>query len=169
MDSQLQLLFNQYEKNINHLIFLCEGKTVVSDFDGTLTRFQYAKERLLPCKDADIEKYTNAGGDIYANIYILKTMEYIFKKLNKNDIFILTSTVPPLRQEKNKIILEHFDVLASQIIHTPNSTSKFEVLDQIHAQTQKEIIFLEDNYKILLNAEETRDFVKGYHISSLIA
>ena len=169
MDSQLQILFNQYEKNIKHLICLCEGKTIVSDFDGTLTRFQYAKNRMLPCKDADIEEYTQAGGDIYANIYILKTMEYIFKKFNKPDIFILTSTVPSLREEKNKIILDHFDVLPSQIIHTHNSTSKLDVLDQIYAQTKKEIIFLEDNYKILLHAEETKDFVKGYHISSLIA
>ena len=38
----------------------------------------------------------------------------------------------------------------------------------IHSKTQKNILFIEDNYKILLTVEENLNFVRGYHISSLL-
>lgn len=162
-------LFLQYEENICHLIDLCKGKTLAFDFDGTLTRFQYDEERMLPCNDEDIEEYTKSGGNIYKNIYILKTMKYVISQLNKHDIFIVTSTVPSLRETKNKIIFENFEIPYEHIIHTSGSLKKLDALVDIHNQTQKDILFLEDNYKILLTAEKNLSFVRGYHISSLLA
>lgn len=161
-------LFEQYKKNVSDLIDLCRTKTVVFDFDGTLTRFFYANDRMLPCKDAEIEEYTKSGGNIYENIYILKTMQYVVSHLNKDDVFILTSTVPSLRDIKNKIIIQNFELPLEKIIHTNRSSEKLGVLDKMHHQLKKEIIFIEDNYKILLNAEEAFDFVRGYHISRLL-
>lgn len=166
---ELKELFLQYEKNINDLIKLCKGKTLAFDFDGTLTRFQYNEERMLPCNDEDIEAYTKSGGNIYTNIYVLKTMKYIMSQLNKDDVFIVTSTVPSLREIKNKIIFEHFNIPCEHIIHTDGSLKKINVLIDIHNKTQKNILFIEDNYKILLTAEENLNFVRSYHISSLLA
>ena len=166
MDTKLSFLFEEYKKNIENFIFLCQGKTVAFDFDGTLTRVQYAQNSLLPCKDEDIEAYTKSGGNIYHNIYVLKTMEYIVSQLEKNDLWIVTSTVPPLRPIKNKIIVEHFDLLPERIIHTNSSNEKLKVLEDLHQKTNKTILFVEDNFKILLKAEESMNFVRAYHTSS---
>lgn len=168
MNKDLQPLFELFEENIKQLLALCEGRTLVFDFDGTLTRFQYAKDRMLPCRDEDIEQYTKDGGNIYENIYILKTMKYIMSLLNKNDVYILTSTVVALRPIKDKIIVDNFAVWQNHIIHTHNSAEKLDVLHKIYEKTGREIIFFEDNYKILLNCEENTNFVKGYHISRLL-
>ena len=166
---QLDELTKRYKENINHLIDLCQNKTLAFDFDGTLTRFQYASERMLPCKDDEIEQFTKAGGNIYENIYILKTMQYIISQLDKENIFIVTSTVIPLREIKNQIIIQNFGISREHIIHTLGSGEKIGILKNLYEQTKKDILFLEDNYKILLTAEENLDFVKGYHISSLLA
>ena len=165
----LHEIAKQYEENINNLIALCQGKTIAFDFDGTLTRFQYTSENMLPCKDADIEKFTQDGGNIYENIYILKTMKYVISKLDIENVFIVTSTVPSLREIENQIIIEHFGIPRERIIHTCGAKEKLNILKDIYEQTKKEILFLEDNYKILLDAEEELNFVKGYHISSLLA
>lgn len=162
-------LFVQYEKNINDFVALCKGKTIVFDFDGTLSRFQYASDSLLPCKDADIEEYTRAGGNIYENIYVLKTMQYIMSLINKNEVWVLTSTVPSLREIKNKIIEDNFGIEMKRIVHTNSSKEKLGVLKDIHEKTGKQIVFVEDNYKILLDAEEKTDFVRAYHTSSFLA
>ena len=166
---ELKDIFAVYERNINSFIDLCQGKTLAFDFDGTLTRFQYALERMLPCKDEDIEKYTQEGGNIYEKIYILETMKYIFSKLDKENIFIVTSTAPSLRKIKNQIIVQHFGIPEERIIHTLCSAAKLEILKNLHSRTKKDILFIEDNFKILLSAEEMLSFVKGYHISSLLA
>ena len=166
---ELKELFLQYEKNINDLIALCKNRTLIFDFDGTLTRFQYDEERMLPCNDDDIEEYTKSGKNIYKNIYILKTMQYVISQLNKEDIFIVTSTVPSLRKIKSQIIFKTFGIPDEHIIHTQDSLKKINALIDIYNKTQKNILFLEDNYKILLTAEENLNFVRGYHISSLLA
>ena len=165
----LNELFLQYEKNINDLIDLCRGKTLAFDFDGTMTRFQYDDNKMLPCRDDDIEEYTKSGGNIYKNMYILKTMKYVISRLNKEDVFIVTSTVSSLRKLKNEIIFEEFGIPCERIIHTDGSLKKIEALIDLHRKIQKDILFVEDNYKILLTAEENLNFVRGYHISSLIA
>ncbi len=166
---ELNELFLQYEKNMNDLIYLCRGKTIAFDFDGTLTRFQYDDYRMLPCRDDNIDEYTKSGRNIYKKIHILKTMKYIISQLNKEDIFIVTSTVPSLRNIKNKIIFEEFGISYEHIIHTDGSLKKINALIDIHNKEQKDILFIEDNYKILLTAEENLNFVRSYHISSLLA
>lgn len=168
MSENLEELFEQYKRNVDHFIELCQDKTVVFDFDGTLSRFQYAVNSLLPCKDADIAEYTQKGGNIYQNIYVLKTMKYIISKINLDDVLVLTSTVPALRETKDRIIAENFNIASEKIIHTNGSKEKLEVLKEIYAQRKKQILFVEDNYKILLDAEENTDFVRAYHISSLL-
>lgn len=159
---------NNLKKNIRHFIDLCAGKTVIFDFDGTLSRFQYAQNSLLPCKDADIEEYTQKGGNIYQNIYVLRTMQYIMPFINQDDVWVLTSTVPSLREIKNRIIEKNFKISPNKIIHTHGSKEKIEVLKKIYAQEKKHILFVEDNYKILLDAEENLDFVRAYHTSSFL-
>ena len=166
---ELNELFLQYEKNMNDLIHLCRGKTIAFDFDGTLTRFQYDDNRMLPCRDDGIEEYTKSGGNIYKNLYILKTMKYVMSRLNKDDVFIVTSTAPSLREAKDKIIFDEFDISSEHIIHTDGASKKINALIDIYNKTQKDILFVEDNYKILLTAEENLNFVRSYHISSLLA
>ena len=163
-----QELFEKFKRNMDYLIGLCKDKTIVFDFDGTLTRFQYAADRMLPCKDDEIEEFTRAGGNIYQDIYILKTMKYIVQRLNMDDVYVLTSTVPSLREIKNQIIIDNFNIPRERIIHTDGSSQKIKVLEDIHSKTSKRILFLEDNYKILLVAEENLNFVKGYHTSCLL-
>ena len=168
MKEDLEELFAEYKKNIDHFIELCKDKTIVFDFDGTLSRFQYALNSLLPCKDADIEEYTQKGGNIYQNIYVLRTMKYIMPFLNKDDVLVLTSTVPSLREIKNRIITENFDISPEKIIHTNGSKEKLKILEEIYTKRKKQIVFVEDNYKILLNAEENLNFVRAFHTSSFL-
>ena len=162
-------ILTEHKNNILNFVELCKGKTIAFDFDGTLTRFQYDTSRMLPCKDSDIEEYTKSGKNIYKNIQIFKTMKFIISQLNMADIFIVTSTVPSLREIKNKIIFENFGIRADRILHTYNSSEKIDVLRNIYTKNKKDILFVEDNFKILLAAEETLSFVRGYLISSLWA
>ena len=90
-------------------------------------------------------------------------------QLNKDDVFIVTSTVPSLRETKNKLIFEHFNIPCEHVIHTNGALKKIDALVDLYAKTGKDILFVEDNYKILLTAEENLNFVKSYHISSLLA
>ena len=65
-------ILTEYKTNIQNFINLCKNKIVVFDFDGTLTKFKYASNRLLPCKQADIQKYAQSG----KNLYLYKSVHY---------------------------------------------------------------------------------------------
>lgn len=64
-------------------------------------------------------------------------------------------------------VTENFDVSPEKIIHTNGSKEKLKILEEIHAK-RKKILFVEDNYKILLDAEENLNFVRGFHTSSFL-
>lgn len=166
---EIKELFKAYEQNISDFLQLCHGKNIVFDFDGTLTKFDYAQDRMLPCLDDNIQEYTLAGGNIYQDVKILKTMQYIFSKLGRENVWVLTSSVPALRNIKSEIIHKHFGISYNKIIHSDNALHKLFFLKQIYEQENKQIIFIEDTAKTLLNAEECMDFVKGYHISNFLA
>ncbi len=165
---QINELASEYLQNIEEFINLSQGKLLAFDFDGVMTQFQYAENRMLPCLDSDIQEYTLQGGNIYENIHLTKTFQYIFSQLNKENIWIVTSTVPALKPIKSAIINKNFGIDEGRIIHTPGSAPKIGVLKELHEQFNKPIIFIEDNFKILLDAEEALNFVQGYHISRLI-
>ena len=167
MIGELKTFANEYIRNMELLIENLKGKTVVFDFDGVMTRFKYAPDRLLPCRDDDLYEYSKTKS-IYDNAVFTKTMQYVIKKLNPEDVYVLTVTVDTLKAAKTAKILENFDVRKEQILHCPSSSVKNEYLRNIHNITGKEIIFIEDMAKTLLNAEEELDFVRGYHISSLL-
>ena len=46
-----------YKRKVLDLITLCHNKVVIFDFDGTLVEFKYAADRLLPCRDDDLNEY----------------------------------------------------------------------------------------------------------------
>ena len=96
-------------------------------------------------------------------------MKYVISRLNKDDIFIVTTTATSLREIKNKIIFEEFNISSEHIVHTDGASKKIDALVDIYNKIHKDILFVEDNYKILLTAEENLNFVRGYHISSLLA
>ena len=166
---EIEELLEIYAKNIADFIDLCEGKLVVFDFDGTLTKLQYTENRILPCFDEKLQQYTLEGGNVYQNAKMLKTMQYVFSKLNLEDVRVLTTSVPALRDIKSNLINKHFLLPLNQIIHSDNDLHKLFFLKQIYEQEKREIIFVEDTVKTLLNAEETLDFVRGYHISNFLA
>lgn len=163
----LDELSNIYIRKVLDLISLLQFKTIVFDFDGTLDEFKYDKNRLLPCKDDDLYEYSK-NNNIYENANILKTMKYILNELDINNVYVLTVTVDTLKNKKLEFIKKNFDIIETHIIQVENSNAKIEVLKELYNKTNKEIIFLEDTAKTLLNAEEQFDFVRGYHISSLI-
>ncbi|MBE6451322.1 MAG: hypothetical protein E7016_05095 [Alphaproteobacteria bacterium] len=165
----LEEILNDFEQNIASFIELCKDKIVVFDFDGTLTKFKYEKNRLLPCLQKDVLEYTLAGGNIYHTTTVLKTMQYIISKLNMNNLWVLTTSYPQLRDIKSKIIHQHFNIPLERIIHSNSDLHKVELLKNIHSTTYKKIIFVEDTVNTLLAAEDNLDFVEGYHISSLLA
>ena len=156
--------------SIFDLITLAYNKTLVFDWDGTMTEFKYTEDKLLPCKDEDLDEYAKEHHTIYKNMRALKTMQYIVDELNIRDIYIVTVTVPYLIDGKNEAIKSHFpDLLDKNIYHVSKSSDKIKALEQIYKESGKHIIFVDDTAKTLLDAEETLDFVTGVHISSLIA
>ncbi len=161
-------LFEDYKNNIARLISLCEGKTIVFDFDGVLTKFQYAENRMLPCRDDDVHDYTVSGGNIYQNVPIQKTLQYIISQLPKENIWVLTQTIPVMRKIKNEVIIKNFGISPDRIIHSYSALHKLVFLKEIYAQSGKPILFIEDTVSTLLSAEEDMDYVQGFHISGLI-
>ena len=164
----LNKLAESYKRKIYNAITFLINNICVFDFDGTLTNFKYAKNRLLPCMDSQLQKWCETH-NLYENVEILKTMQYIINELNEDDVYILTSTVPSLRENKNKCIHANFPhIKDGHIIHTNGAAEKMEILEKIYNERRRQIIFIEDLYKTLLDEEERFDFVKGFHLSSLL-
>lgn len=164
----MQNLFKEYEQNIKNFIELCQNKTIVFDFDGTLTKFKYTETRLLPCRHEDFLQYVTDGNSIYHKLSIQKTMQYIISKLPKEDVWVLTTSVLPIRKTKTDIITQHLNISEEKILHSDNDMHKITLLKQLHEQENKQIIFVEDTIYTLIAAEDDLDFVYGYHISSLL-
>ena len=85
---QLREILNDFAKNIEDFVRNSEGKVVVFDFDGTLTKFKYDKDRLLPCLQNEVQQYTIAGGNIYKDVRVLKLMQYIVGQIGENNVII---------------------------------------------------------------------------------
>lgn len=168
-DINIDDIMYDIKRNVFDFISLCQFKTIVLDFDGTLTQFQYGDNSLLPCKDDELEEYSK-NNNIYDNIKTLKLMKYAMNELNTNDVFILTVTVDSLKEKKEKLILKEFPTIKRKnIIQVSSTEEKNIILEELHKKYNKQIIFCDDTAKTLLNAEEKFDFVKGYHISSFLA
>lgn len=161
-----ELIYN-YKQKIYNTISLFKSNIVVFDFDGTLTEFKYTENNLLPCKDDDLFEYSKKY-NLYNNVHILKTMQYILKELDINNVYILTVSVDTLKAKKQKCILDNFNIKEQNIIQVSSISEKINFLENLYKEKQTEIIFVEDTAKTLLIAEEQFSFIKGFHISSLI-
>ena len=164
----LENLFDEYKKNVEKFIELAKGKLTVFDFDGTLSQFQYTLNRMLPCLDKDVEQYTLAGYNMYENVHLLKTMQYIFSKIEHENIWILTQTVSALEKIKTDIVVQNFKIPSDKVIHVKSSVQKLDILKTMHEKYQTPIVFIEDNAQILIRAEDELEGVKAYHISCLL-
>lgn len=165
---ELNQLSKLYEQRVNNIIQRLQGKTVVLDFDGVLTEFKYTENGLLPCKEVELYEYSK-NNNLYENVYISKSMQYILDKVNVEDIWVLTSSRETLINNKEHIIKTYFPMIKlNQVIHTENAKAKIIKLKEIYEITQKEITFIEDMAPTLTDAEETYEFVRGLHITSLI-
>jgi ERCC4-type nuclease len=105
---------------------------------------------------------------IIKNVVIQKTMLYILEQIGYENVWILTTSIPEIRELKTKVILKNLDVLPEHIIHSNSDAHKVELLKDLHDKEKKDIIFVEDTAYTLMSAEDNLDFVKGYHISSII-
>lgn len=162
-------LAEEYIKKIEGFIELLQSKTVVFDFDGTLTNLKYAEDKILPCNNDELYEYSK-NNNLYEKVNFVKTMQYVMSKLNMEDVYVLTVTVETLRSKKEETIQQGFpSIYKDQIIHTNNPDEKIEILKQIYYKDKKQIIFVEDNADILMKSEAVLDFVTGYHISSLLS
>ena len=165
----LEDLADDYIRNVLNLVTLLQGKIVVFDFDGTLTRFQYAKDRILPCDEEDLYEYSKTH-NIYDNAKIIKTMQYVMSQLNTDNIYIVTNSVDTIKEKKNEFIKSTCSfVLPEHIIHTKSKEHKLDIMAELHNRFNRDIIFVEDMAPNIQLMEENTDFIKGYHISSLLA
>lgn len=160
-----------YKRKVLDLITLCHNKIVVFDFDGTMVEFKYAEKTLLPCRDDVINEYF-IENNFYQDAKIIKTMKFVIEVLfpiDASELYVLTVSQPNVCAPKEKRLKELFpDVYKENIFHVRNTESKMQVLKDLHEKHGKEIVFIEDTAKTLLEAEERFDFVRGYHISSLL-
>lgn len=150
------------------------GNIVVFDFDGTMTEFRYAKTSLLPCKDAEIYEYSKTH-NIYADARMLAMLQYIIERLDPNKVFVLTRTETTLIGKKNNCIYENFPSIKKEnIYHVQLAEQKLDVLKSLLDKFGTDIVFVEDSFKTILNAEEAMPAMKGkpgvigLHTSSLI-
>lgn len=169
--SPLDGLMESYKRKVLDLISLCKYKVVVFDFDGALTEFKYAQESLMPCKDDDINDYFE-NNNFYENCHVLKTMQFVLNILypfGADDAYILSVSQPNVRSPKLERIKKDFPIFKEENVYQVlNADEKLAVLKMLHEKHGREIVFIEDTAKTLLNAEEMFPFVHGYHISSLI-
>ena len=56
----------------------------------------------------------------------------------------------------------------THIYHTLANTDKVKVLQEIYNKHQTEIVLVEDNADILIDADDNLPFVTSYHISCLL-
>lgn len=168
---KLNELSSIYMQKVLNLMELCEGRIVVFDFDGALTEFKYAEDRLLPCRDDETNEYFETD-NFYVNCNISKTLQFVINTLFPNgsdDIYILSSSAPNTIPAKMEIINREFPAFKNENVYIVGTAEeKMRVLPKLYGKHNKEILFIEDTAKNLLNAEEAFGFVRGYHISSLI-
>lgn len=169
--SFLDGLANAYKRKVLNFISLCQFKTVVFDFDGTLVEFKYDNKHLLPCRDDEIDEYI-INNNFYENCVALKTMQAVLDILfpfGAEDAYILSVSLPNVKEPKLNKIKELFPVFSEDnVLQVASPSEKIDALKRIYHKHGKEIVFVEDAAKTLLNAEEELDFVTGFHISSLI-
>lgn len=165
----LETLAKLYMDIVAGILEELKDKIVVFDFDGTMTHFYYDKlhGRLLPCRDDEVYEYSKTH-NIYENARMLATMQYIFENLPTSNVYVLTRTEKTLIEKKNISILNNFKVLPENIFHVQEAHKKLDVLNMLHEKHNADIVFVEDTFKTILNAEEAMDFVHGIHISALI-
>ena len=167
-DISLDELSCLYKRRILDIITKLQNGIVVFDFDGTLTEFKYADKTLLPCKEEDLHEYSKFG-NIYENIYILKTMQYIINQLNPDKIYVITNSATAIKDKKNSVISSGFPTVKKEnVYHTRNVKEKLDVLAMLYNKTEHKILFVEDMVSTLQMAEEKYNFVEGVHISSLL-
>ena len=166
----LDSLAQQYVKKINTIIEQLQNKVVIFDFDGTLTSFQYAENTLLPCLSEDLQTYSLVNNS-YENASSLQTMQYIISQLDSNKIYVCTwsGVSSALRKQKNEFLKQYFpNILPKHVFHVADVLEKMKFLKMTHIDTEHDIVFIEDDVKTLLLAEETYTFVRGIHISSFL-
>ena len=150
-----------------------ENKLYVFDWDGTLTEFKYGGKKLLPCRDDQVADYSRKGRNIYKNARVLECMKYLINKLPEKQVYILTRTELPLIDMKEKCIYKHYpflEKLEGHVIHVQDSNNKLNEIEKLHETTGKEVVFVEDTFKTILNAEELIPACmdENYHISSFL-
>lgn len=165
---ELDSFTEKYKRRIFDLITLLRNNVAVFDFDGTLTEAHYTQDRILPCRDDDIQEYCKTH-NLYENVRIPETMQYIINGLDPEKVYILTVSQESVEQNKLEAIHKGFPTIKdSHVIQVPDSAFKMLALEIIKSKHNQNIVFVEDTLKTLLTAEETFDFVKGVHISSLL-
>ena len=163
----LNKLAEMYIERVRMMVDGLKDRIVVFDFDGTMTEFRYAEESLLPCRDDEIYEYSKTH-NIYENARMLETIKYVISQLKKENVFVLTRTELTLIDKKNECILANFDIEKDNIFHVQDANNKLAVLRNLHKRFNENVVFVEDTFKTILNAEEAMPFVKGIHISSFI-
>ena len=160
-----------YKRKVMDFLTFCQDRVVIFDFDGTMTEFKYAQERLLPCNDADLNEYFQEN-DFYKDAKPLQTMQFVIETLAPIDtstIYILTVSQENVEAPKARRIKQIYpSILEENVYHVRNSSLKSTILQEIYDKHHKEIVFVEDKAETLLQSEEALPFVKGYHISSLL-
>lgn len=162
-----QILIN-YRHKIENLISLLQTEHVIFDFDGTLIEMAHGNNRLLPCADADLNEYAK-DHDVYATVKPLEIMQYIVSKLDSNKVYVLTVSQPNIIEQKQRAIQRLYPtIIPSHVMHVRNSAAKYIALQQWHADTRHDVIFVDDDLKVLLKAEEGLCFVKAIHNSTFM-
>ena len=166
----LEVSFGQGEKALALLLrYLSEDAAYIFDWDGTLTAFKYAIGSLLPCRDDEVEEYCKTH-NLYIDVYVLKTMQFIISFLPADRVYILTRSELTVIADKNTAINNNFNnIKPDHIIHVQNAGNKLAKLRKIHEETGLNLFFTEDTFKTILDAEECLEYVQGISITEVIS
>lgn len=164
---ELEMIARMFAERIRNIVKGLQNQIVVFDFDGTMTEFRYSEKSLLPCRDDEIYEYSKTN-NIYKDAHMLETMKYVISHLDIEKVYVLTRTELTLIEKKNSAILNNFQILPEHIFHVQDANNKLAILRKLHKEHGKNIVFVEDTFKTILNAEEAMPFVKGIHISSFL-
>ena len=171
-EDDMILIKELVEKKIKEKIENLKDKITIWDIDGTLCKFHYTGDdsrELLPCNDDDLKTFLKTH-NMYNNARPLKIMQYIVNSLNPDLVYTLSTSIELAKLQKDEWLKTFYPKIKKEnIFYSSSDGEKLIILEQLLlANKDKQLVFIEDTAKTLLNVEEKFKDIELQHILSFM-
>jgi 5'(3')-deoxyribonucleotidase len=171
-EDDMMEVMSQLKAKISEKVVDFQNKIVIFDIDGTLCEFKYTKKdstKLLPCRDDQLSEYLKSY-DMYDNAEPIRIMQYIIRQCDPESIYTLSTSTEPAKIQKNAWLRKYYPYIKKDhIFYTANDSEKLDVIRKLMLDyPNKQIVFVEDTARTLLNVQEKYPQILVQHTSSFI-